>query len=455
MRNTMLLLLAALLCALPAAGQTGPVVAGAEQTAAPAPAPEKKFHWSAEAKINERHSREVSIQDHFPFPPGFIPPGQNAVYLQTVSPGDSLEVSNLALAVDGNFTPDISGRAQVNVLDLYDRNPTSSDDRVFLRQAWLRFGHKYEALVPMPGTSFYLEAGKDFRFSHHLERPLESWGLWGTAVGRFEEIQIQAGGSFGKHIYWRGSAANGNPLFFRDTNALAGDNGTPERVPGNVHPIYQSGFPILYDTKASDLNPTGELEYGAGAGLRFMGPLGQNGVDILGWYFRRNMADSVNIRGTFYSGDLKLLEGNGISLPFSGREKIEEGGNVEWKLGHLEVFGQYVHQDIAHLVRQGVEAEAAFRIPLYGLFLSGQEPVINYIRPVVRFSNIHNRWVTPVDFVAPSVGWNWRKYDVGLRVGITQNVDLTAEYSRHDMITRHEVYHPDESLVTLRAFFGE
>lgn len=410
-----------------------------------------RYRLRAEIKVNFRDTSFEEVKVKFPFPPDFIPPGETGVFERTVEQGSSIELSNVAVTGEADFTPDISGRITLHFLDLYNRNPTSSDDRIFVREAWLRIGKKYETLEALPGSSAYLEIGKAPRFSRQLTRRLESYGLWGTAVARFEQMQVQAGGSLGKHLYWRAHGASGNPLFMRDPNALAGDNGTPERVPGNVHPVYQSGFPILYDAKASDVNFGGNFEGGAGAGVRWTAAGKRDGLDFLGWYFHRRLADRVPIRGSFYGGDLLLLEGNGIPLPISGRNKTEYGLNAEGRLAGLHAFAQYVHQDIAGLVRAGYEVELGYRWQLNGVFALGDTPVLYWVAPAFRYSTIDNRFPTPGSFVAPSFGWDWRKYDVGVRVGIVSGVDITAEYARHDMILKAKTLHPDEVLVTLRA----
>ncbi len=78
---------------------------------------------------------------------------------------------------------------------------------------------------------------------------------------------------------------------------------------------------------------------------------------------------------------------------------------------------------------------------------------MNWVEPAVRLSYIDNLWVNPPGFVAPSVSWDWRKLDVGLRVGIVRGLDLTAEFARNDATMRSGLIHPDEWLVTLRAAF--
>lgn len=409
-----------------------------------------KLRVKGELKVNARHSSPEEARVASPSLP-------QPVFLRTVSTGTSIELSDASLTADADLTPDISGRVAVHFLDLYNRNPTSSDDRVFLREAWLRLGKKYESLVALPGTSVYLQLGKAPRFTKQLQRRFESYGLWGTAIGRFEEIGAEAGGSFGSIVYWRAQAVSGNPLFFRDPNALAGDNGTPERTSfTNPSPVFQSGFPILYDAKANDVSLKGKFQVGGGLGLRFTWrEEKKDGLDVLGWVFRRTLAEKVAIRGSFYSGDLQLLKGfpGGPSLAIDGDEKLEYGVNVELRLGGLQLYGQLVHQEIAGLVRKGFEAELAYRIPLNGLFLWGETPVLNWLQPVARVSKIDNEFALPAGFVAPSMTWDWSKYDVGFRLGIVRGVDLTAEYARHEVILAARVAHPDEVLVTLRAGF--
>jgi hypothetical protein len=407
-----------------------------------------RLRLKVEIKAAFRDSRDLSItvpNTGAPFP----------IVMRTVDPGAHVEVPNVGFTLEADLTPDIFARAVVNVLDLYNRNPTSSADRVQLREAFVRFGKRAETLRAADGTSVYLELGKFPRFSKQIVRRLESYGLWGTAVGRFEETGAEAGGSFGEHVYWRASATGGTPLFFRDPNALAGDNGTPERTVGSTTPVvYNSGFPILYDTMATDVSGSGTLQVGGGAGLRWnWGENKRSGVDVLAWIFRRDLADRVALHGTFYGGDLRLLQGAGVSLPIEGNEKLEWGVNVDARFGPVHFFAQAVKQDIAYLWRQGWEAELSWRIPLPGLFASGDQPVVNWVEPAVRISYIDNLWDNPAGFVAPSTGWDWRKYDYGLRVGIVRGLDLTAEYARHEATTRRGFVHPDEWLVTLRAAF--
>ncbi|HEV7499168.1 MAG TPA: hypothetical protein VGQ33_04150, partial [Vicinamibacteria bacterium] len=138
-------------------------------------------------------------------------------------------------------------------------------------------------------------------------------------------------------------------------------------------------------------------------------------------------------------------------LEFSGRNKSEAGLNVSARYGRWRLDGQLVRQDIASLVRRGFDAELGAVITLPGLFLVGETPVGNWIRPVVRASLIDNRFGAPITYPTLSVAWDWRKYDFGFRFGVVRDVDLTVEYSRHEMVVPTVgTLHPDEVLATLR-----
>jgi hypothetical protein len=388
-----------------------------------------QFKLGAEVKLDLRSSSSQEFKLAFPAPPSFFEPGDDGLYMRTPAAGTSFEVQDVELHAEAEWTPSFQARLAVHVLDLYNRNPTSSAERIEVREAWLLAGTRYDALRPQEGTRIYALVGKAPRFTKQLDRHLESYGLWGTAVGRFEQLQAQLGGSLGSHFYWRLHAANPNPLFMRDPNALAGDFGTPETVPGRVNPVYESGFPILYDTQAQDLNLSGHVELGGGAGLRLVSPDGERGIDVLGWYFERKLEDKARIHGSYYEGDLEMLRGaGGPRLDYSGHQREEHGLNLQARLAGLRVFSQYVWQDLAGLKRQGFEADLAYRIPLDGLFVSGDSPMLNWIQPALRYSAIDNKFSGPSDFVAPSFFWDWTKLDAGVRLGIVARVDATVEY---------------------------
>jgi len=414
-----------------------------------------------EAKFHLRHSEdeELVLDRAGPgahFPPDFFP-ADGVIALRPPDKGTSLEVSNVALAGEASFGPLVMARANIHFIDLYNRNPTSTADEVRVREAWLRLGRDLGSLKPFAGTTGYVQVGRAPRFTKQIIRRLESYGLWGTAVGRFEEDQLQAGVGFLDHFYVKGSVANGNPLFFRDVNALAGDNGTANRSRGNVDPEYQSGFPILYDAFPNDVNFDGELEFGVGAGARFLDGDAKNGIDVLGWYFTRELEDSAPIDGSFYGGDLDLLAltpdevpelPGRVGLATSGNRKWEAGANVEGRWENLHVFLQYVYQSIAGLERHGFEFELAYRYRLGGVFTLADAPVLNWVQPDFRFSRIESCFDNASGFPSPSVSWDWFKYDLGVRVGVVRGVDLTVEYAFNETVRDLT---PNELLVTLRV----
>ncbi len=408
-----------------------------------------RFRLKGEVKAHFRDSKDVAVT--------LGQMGDILVQERTPDPGGSFEVSTVNLIGEGELTKGLFAKVEIHFIDLYNRNPTSTSDEVRVREAYLRFGKRIDGLKAFDGTSAYVQAGKAPRFAKQLTRRLESYGLWGTAVNRFEEIGVEAGGSLGKYVYWRAAAANANPLFMRDPNSLAGDNGTPDRIDFDRldDSPYNSGFPILYDAQANDTRLSGEAQVGGGLGFRVVSDDGRKGIDLLGWVYQRDLADSVRIEGTIYGGDLDLLDdvAPGTTDWLDGRDKIEAGVNLEARLGGFSVFGQYVRQEIAGLVRKGYEVEASYRFPTNGLFAVGDQPWINWIQPAVRVSRIDNDFDVPAGFLAPSFAWDWTKLDFGLRVGIVRNVDLTVEYARHEMKVWAQVLHPDELLVTLRAGF--
>ncbi len=165
-----------------------------------------------------------------------------------------------------------------------------------------------------------------------------------------------------------------------------------------------------------------------------MDAAGGRGVDVLGWYFQRDLQDKARIHGSYYEGDLEMLRGaGGPRLDYAGRKREEHGGNLQARLAGLRLFGQFVSQDLAGLERRGVETELAYRIPLNGLFVSGDSPLLNWIQPALRYSAIDNRFSGPSDFVTPSFFWDWKKLDAGVRLGIVAQVDATVEYEWSQM----------------------
>jgi hypothetical protein len=429
-------------------------LAGAQEEPAPEFFEEKKdvsVRLSGELKAHYRWSEDDRFPLRTPFPPEFVPVGQENVALQTVAPGSSLEVSKATLSVDVSLPRQVSARVKLDFIDLYDRNPTSTDKKVDVDEAWVALGRRQESLLPTEGTSLYALLGKAPKFERQPLRRLESYGLVSTAFNRFPDMQLQVGGSIGSTFYFFGQVSNGSPIFLRDPNVLAGDNGTGSPPPPNPDPALHSGFPIFYHAEVEDLELDDRFEYGGGGGLRFLSADRRFGVDVLGFYYGTRLSEQARLNGTYYQGDLELLRGAGIPPDqLSGDERTEYGGNLDLRLGGFTAFAQLVKEEAANLPRTGFEVEASYRLVLGDL--ADAKALFPSIEPAVRYSRLDNDWTAPPIFITLSALWDWQKWDFGLRATIVKGLDLTLEYSYNDIAAARTIGH-DEFLATLRFRF--
>jgi hypothetical protein len=399
-----------------------------------------RLRFGLEAKANFRDSEENRFQVPFDFDPA---PGPDHVvrgFEETVNAGSHFEASAITLLVDADWGDGLAAHGKFDFIDLYDRNPTSTDKKVDVDEAWIRFGVEPEPATLAPRSGVYLKVGKLGHFERQDDRHLESYGLVSTAFNRFEDAGAELGVSLGRHVYAKFTATQGNPVFIRDPNALAGDNGTPSRSTATSNPTLKSGIVILYDAEIEDMDVDGDLELGGGLGLRFADAAGQSGVDVLAWAYQRTLADKVELEGTFYGGDLDILNGPeshpevNASLGIRGDEKKEAGANVWLYWGGFSLFAQYVDQEIAGLPRTGLEAEAAWRFDLPLWAAVGERQLFPWIAPAVRWSRLDNDFRNPASTPVPSLAWDWDKIDAGLRLGIFQGIDLTLEYADNRFI---------------------
>jgi hypothetical protein len=340
-----------------------------------------------------------------------------------------------------------AAHAQLHAQDKYRRNPTSEDKKMDADELWIRIGTKPDFLDRPSRTSIFLQMGKFPKMERQPIRLLESYGLAATAFNRFEDVGFMTGGSIGRNLYWRVQATSGNPLYFRDPNALAGDNGIKELLLPNPDPRLKSGFPILYNTETQgySLN-TEHLQLGEGLGYRWQNDAQTFGFDAVAFHYRRKMSDDEKgaRTGTFYGADIDLLEGpldRGITM--TGDRKEESGARVYTEWHHLTSTMQFTKQLIAGLHRQGEEVEAGYQIPLGNRWVPS-------IQPAVRWSALQNSFKgDPTAFPAPSIWWNWIKVDYGVRIGLPHGSDVTVEHATHNIASPRKI-HPDETLVTLR-----
>lgn len=398
-----------------------------------------------EVRGGYRWSEDEQHPTRFQFPPGFLGPGQTGA-LATPDPGGHFELNTAELQLDLGYGDWMAARAKVRFGGLHRRNPTTSDRKIDADELFVRFGPKPEFLDRPAGTTFFLQAGKAPRMERQPLRLLESYGVASTSFNRFEDVQAIVGGTVGRNLYWRVAAANGNPLFFRDANALAGDNGTPgmnERPP--VLDL-QPGFPILYNAETEDLFfSTDHVQFGQAVGYRWEREDQTLGFDLIAFHYRRSMSDRDDLTGTFYGGDIDLLDGpfNGGGLPLKSRTKEEYGARLYSEWHNATFIAQFTKQNVAGLQREGWEAETGYRFPL-------NLGWIESIQPAVRASGLTNRFVgNALIQPAPSMWWQWTKFDAGVRVGLKRGLDLTVEYTRHNIGSRNKL-HLREVLATVR-----
>jgi hypothetical protein len=416
-----------------------PLTAFAQSTTTPA----WSFRHRLELRGNYRNSSQERFQLRFPFPPSFLPVGQTAGFLETVNSGSHVELSVAQIRLDADYGSWFGAHAQLHARDRYRANPTSGDRASDVDELWLRFGTRPEFLDRPERTSVFLIMGKFPKSERQPIRVLESYGLAATAFNRFEDVGVMAGGTIGRSLYWRATATSGNPLFFRDTNALAGDNGIAELLTRNPNPRLKSGFPILYNAETEDyFLKTENIQFGQGIGYRWMNDAQNAGFDVIAFHYRRAMPYSEELTGTFYGANIDLLDGpNNVGIPTTGNKKEELGARLyaEWRA--LTVIAQFTDQTFAGLGRKGEEIEIAYRLEL---------PRSLSLQPAVRWSGLQNDFRGPREFPAPSVWWNWIKVDYGVRIGFQHNIDLTIERAHHNVAAPRKL-DLGETLVTLRV----
>jgi len=408
--------------------------------------------WTVKSRIelraNYRDSKEEKFALKFPFPPSFLPVGQKVGFEETVDAGSHAELSVAQIKLDLGYGNWFLAHTQLHAQDKYRRNPTSDDRKIDADELWIQIGPRPEFLARPERTSFFVQLGKFVKMERQPIRVLESYGLAATAFNRFEDVGVMTGGSIGRNVYWRLTGTSGNPLYFRDPNALAGDNGIKELLQPNPDPRLKSGFPILYDTRVEDLAlDTKRMSFGQGLGYRWQNDAQTFGFDAVAFHYRRKLRDdnSSPLTGTFYGVDIDLLNGPlGTSgLPIRGNKKEETGARIYTEWRGLTSTIQYTNQTIAGMHRSGAEGEFGYKFDV------AAGPLVS-IQPAVRWSELHYGFKgSALLYPAPSIWWNWTKIDAGIRIGFPKNVDLTIERARNNIGAPKKI-HPDETLATVR-----
>jgi hypothetical protein len=275
------------------------------------------FRTRIELRANYRDSNAAQFPLRFPFPPSFLPVGQTVGFEQTVDPGSHGELSVAQVRLDASYGTVFTAHAQLHAVDLYRRNPTSKDRKIDADELYLRFGPKPDFLDRPARTSIFVQMGKFPKMERQPIRLLESYGLAATAFNRFEDVGFMAGGSIGRNLYWRLQATSGNPLYFRDPNALAGDNG----IKGAAA---ESQF-------QAEIRIPDSLQHGDGRLLPKTEHMQFEGIGIAGRTKRRRWAltrsrfipaptsSKIASTGTFYGIDIDLLNDLPASSPAAAR----------------------------------------------------------------------------------------------------------------------------------------
>ncbi|HEX3528845.1 MAG TPA: hypothetical protein VH988_17435 [Thermoanaerobaculia bacterium] len=410
--------------------------ASADEAGAAGGKPQLK--WGLEAKMNYRRSEDNKFPVPFPFTPDQLPVGQTKGFEETVNAGSHIELSGVSLFLDGVWSESLKAHLKLDFISLYERNPTSTGTQTNVDEAWIQFGREGGHALLATHSGIYVRVGKMGKFERQNDRHLESYGLVSTAFNRIEDVGVEAGADLGQHFYVKGSYTSGNPVFMRDPNALAGDNGTPEEVqPLLPHPDpkLKTGVVILYDARVQDIDQK-HPQTGLALGWRTADIEGRNGIDIMAWGRERKMAQDGTIQGSAYGTDIDLLNGplDAFSFAIKNDRKREAGGNLWLYLGGFSFFAQYVDQDLAGLPRTGLEAEASWSFDLPLVWSLGGQQLFPTLAPAVRYSMLDNKFRNPPVTPSPSFSWDWTKIDAGLRLGIVGATDLTVEYANNDFI---------------------
>ena len=423
------------------------ITAGVLVTGASAWAESDALALRFESKLHYRNSEENRFPIRFPFPPEALPQGQSTAFLETVDAGEHVEISSLNVVARWRFAEDWALHGKIEVFDMYDRNPTSSDQKVDVDTLFIRYGTQQNAMQTPDNSQVYAQVGKFPKFERQRARRTESYGLVSTAFNRFEDSGVEFGFDLPMGVYAKLSYTTGNPVFIRDPNALAGENGTEERrvPPNNPDPELKSGIVILYDAEVESLDLGRHAEAGAALGYRWRSRDNAIAADLMLFSYERKLAEDRSLHGTFYGADLDIFDlgevpgAGGIRLPVQGDKKKESGANLWLNAGGFALFAQYVDQDMASLGRKGKEIELSY------VFDGPMK-----ISPVVRYSTLESDFVGSPLYPAPSVWWDWEKIDYGINWQVTEALRITLEYADNTFVRGGRDESNNETLVTFR-----
>jgi len=167
-----------------------PCVAPARAQESPAEGSGWEHRFGLEVRANYRYSEDNRFKT--PFTIQGIP-----IFEETVDPGSHFEFSEVTLFADLSRGDLFTFHGKLDLIDLYDRNPTSTGQKVDVDEAWVRFGREPDPATLAPHSGVYLKVGKIPKFERQDDRHLQSYGLVSTAFNRFEETGAEWASTWG------------------------------------------------------------------------------------------------------------------------------------------------------------------------------------------------------------------------------------------------------------------
>ena len=267
---------------------------------------------------------------YFPF--RRTPVGQTPVFEETVDAGAHVRVLGrhpVRRRRPGGPLHDAIGK--LDLIDLYDRNPTSTGQKVDIDEAWIRFGREPETATLAPGSGVYLKLGKIAKFERQNDRHLQSYGLVSTAFNRFEETGGELGVHLGRHFYLKAAGRRRQPgLPARSQRARRRQRhaGAPAARPRPATSRAASPSSTTPTTPTSTSTASSRPAWGSAGAWRTRG--GATASTCWPGGTSASSRTRVEIHGSFYGGDLDILNGPEAGVPadvtYRDHERREAGG---------------------------------------------------------------------------------------------------------------------------------
>ncbi len=207
-------------------------------------------------KAGFRDSEQAKFPSPFGFPGSFLPPGQTQGFLETVDEGSHAELAVVTLFYKGACENGIATKVKVDLIDKWDRNPTTSDRQWDIDEAWIRWGPEVEPAAPHEGLSAFAKLGKFPKFERQDDRHLESYGLVSTAFNRMEDVGLEVGFDLGRHFYLKTQPDPGQSALHprRQRAGRRQRHARARSVAAKPIPLprSKSGLPIFYDADVDE-----------------------------------------------------------------------------------------------------------------------------------------------------------------------------------------------------------